>query len=76
MEFLSKHEMTELTKSFGADVAAAPAGVKEIFCKAWPLAKQAIEAALKIIKNPIVVIVLKTAEAAGDALFAALGCPK
>lgn len=74
MEILSKIEVSALVKEFKGDAATAPQSVKDVFCKAWPLAKEAIEAALKIIKNPIVLAVLKVAEAAGDALSSALGC--
>jgi len=74
MEILSKSETSALVEEFKRDAAAAPEDIKDIFCKAWPLAKQAIEAAIKMIKNPIVLLVLKAAEAAGEALSNALGC--
>jgi hypothetical protein len=76
MELLSKNDASLLAKELSADAVAAPKDIKDIFCKAWPLAKQAIEAAIAIIKNPIVLVVLKAADAVGDALFSALGCPK
>lgn len=75
MELLGEREISVLVKEFTADAAVAPQSIKDIFCKAWPVAKEAIDAALKIIKNPIALAVLKVVEAIGDALSSALKCP-
>jgi hypothetical protein len=74
MEMLSTTEMSALTKELIADAAAARPDLKAIFCKNWPIAKEAIDAALKIVKNPIALLVLKVVEVIGDELFTALGC--
>jgi hypothetical protein len=71
---LSAAEMSVLEKEFKADAAAAPDGIKDIFCKGWPAARAVIEALLKIVTNPVVKVVLKLVEDIGDAAYS--HCPK
>ena len=75
MEILTRSEITQLEKEFKADAASAPQDVKDIFCKGWPVAKAAIEALIKVLKNPIVLLVLQAVVAIGDAAQKAF-CPQ
>ena len=75
MELLSKASTAELVKEFKADAAGAPPDIKDIFCKGWPAAKAVIDALLKIVKNPIVQLILRAVEAIGDAAQSAF-CPQ
>jgi ABC-type sugar transport system substrate-binding protein len=74
MEILTKAGITELEREIKADALTAPQNLKDIFCKGWPGAKAVIEALMKIIKNPIVVLILQGVEAVGDAAQKAI-CP-
>jgi len=66
-KLLSASEVAELEKQFKADAAAAPDGIKDIFCKGWPAARAVIEALLKIVTNPVVKAILTLVEDIGDA---------
>ena len=72
---LSDVDLERLEKEIRADAAAAPQGIKDLFCKLWPDAKKAIDALLQIITNPIVKLILQGVEAVGDATQKAI-CPK
>ena len=72
---LSAAEVAELEKQFKSDAAAAPQDIKDIFCKGWPAARAVIEALLKIVKDPIVKLVLTIVEEVGDAAHKAF-CPQ
>ena len=71
----SAADVSELEKGFRSDAAAAPQDIKDIFCKGWPAARNVIEAALKIVTNPILKLILTGVEEAGDALQKAI-CPQ
>jgi len=71
----SAADIDRLEREIRTDAAAAPQGIKDLFCKLWPGAKQAIDALLKIVTNPIVKLVLQGVEAVGDATQKAI-CPK
>jgi len=72
---LSAGDLDKLEKEFRADAAAAPQDVKDLFCKFWPCAKDAIDALLKIVTSPIVKLILKIVEDVGDAAQKAI-CTK
>ena len=74
-KLLSASEVAELEKQFKADAAAAPDGIKDIFCKGWPAARAVIEALLKIVTNPVVNAILTLVEDIGDAAQKAF-CPQ
>ena len=74
-KLLSASEVAELEKQFKADAAAAPDGIKDIFCKGWPAARAVIEALLKIVTNPVVKAILTLVEDIGDAAQKAF-CPQ
>ena len=67
MEMLTQSALSQLEEEIKTDAASAPQDIKDIFCKGWPAAKAVIDALIKIIKNPIVKLVLQTVEAIGDA---------
>ena len=62
-------EVSALEKEIRADAAAAPEDIKKLFCDNWPFAKKAIDALLKILKNPVAKLILSTVEKIGDIAF-------
>ena len=74
MEILSKAGIEELERQIKAEVSSAPQDLKDIFCKGWPAARAILETLIKMIKNPIVVLLLQAVIAIGDAVQKAI-CP-
>ena len=76
MELLTKSAFSQLEEEIKTDAASAPEDLKNIFCKGWPAAKAVIDALIKIIKNPIVKLILQVVEMIGDAALKAFCPPK
>ena len=67
-------ERSYLVAEIKNDAASAPEDMKDLFCKQWPNAQAALEALSSVIKNPIVVLSLRTAATIGSAAQEAF-CP-